>query len=558
MKFTVNNYRGIKSAELDVDNVAFVAGRNFHGKSSLAQACGLVLTGETMPGKLAKKYVERIIHGFGSNGKTALVSVTNGQGNARIEYPAATFSSVGKNPQASRIAVGFDTVTGFSEKERAGFLSKLLGTAPSKADLLSAVKDANLKADEYENLWLMVERDGWDETHQKTAKMATEQKGIWKHITGGETYGSQKAESWYPANWHEIIGSETRNVEGIKAAIEALETERTTSIRREAVDETRLAELKKIAGDLDNARKGYDEKADDALKLSEKLDALRKTPAPKVPHASDLQACPKCKTILTVDAKGKIIQASDKTPLKADVEAAKAALNKYNGDIEQAETECREAARLRDITESYVNECEKAKLELDRIEADAAKGKPERTADEIQAEIDTLNARVKAITAHTEAYAIHRKVQHYEIIADALAPDGVRKIALEHGLDKLNTALAAHCAMAGWNPVRIDTDLTIWFGNVPYEFCSESEQYRVDATIRLAIAIFDGSDIAIFDRADLLDSPGRNGLMRMITSAGIPAIVCCTKNNAAEVPNMSAHGIATYWVENGELKRLFL
>lgn len=557
MKFFVNNFRGVKSAELDVEKTAFVGGRNFHGKSSLAQACALVLTGETMPGKLPKKYVDRVIHGFGNNGKTAFLSVVDEQGSAKIEYPAATYSAVGKNPQASRIAVGLDTLTGFKVEDRAAYLSKFLGTTPTKDDLLAAVKDAGMKADEYENLWLMIERDGWDTAHVKVAKQATELKGEWKHVTGGETYGKQKAESWYPANWHDIIGTESRNVEQLLDAIGVLTSDHIASIRRGAVDESRLADLKKLVSDLDNARKAYDEKADAALKLSEKVKELRKKPAPKVPRASDIQACPKCKTILTVNDEGKIVTASDKTPLKTDVKAAKAALNRYNGEIQQAEDEYNETAKARDLLETHVNECEKAKLELERIAADEAKGKPERTADEIQAEIDLLNARVKAIKAHTEAYATHQKIQHYEIIADALAPDGVRKTALERGLGKINVTLAQHCKTAGWNTVRIDSDLTVWFGEVPYEFCSESEQYRVDMTIRLTVAVADGSDVAIYDRADLLDSPGRNGIMRMITSAGVRAIIFCTKNSAEEVPNMAQHGVASYWVENGELKRLY-
>ena len=49
MKLKIRNFRGIESAEIDVGSISLIAGANAAGKTSVAQAFGILLTGEPIP-----------------------------------------------------------------------------------------------------------------------------------------------------------------------------------------------------------------------------------------------------------------------------------------------------------------------------------------------------------------------------------------------------------------------------------------------------------------------------------------------------------------------------
>ncbi len=197
MRFSIQNFRAIKSAEFDIDKITLIAGRNWQGKTSLAQACAFVLTGQTMPEGHAKKDVKEIIH---RGAKTAWVVVSDENTSATLTYPDTIFSTIGTPPHASRIAAGLESPVNFSKKELSGFLSKLLKTEPKFDDLRKAVTEAGLNGDELNALWRKVSGNdwGWDTMHVKTKEQCAELKGEWRHVTGGESYGCKKAESWMP------------------------------------------------------------------------------------------------------------------------------------------------------------------------------------------------------------------------------------------------------------------------------------------------------------------------------------------------------------------------
>ena len=89
----VRNFRGCEAAEIELDPIALVAGRNGAGKSSLAQATGAVLTGETLPFGLATKGSAAAL--VKSGAQEAIVYLKGDNGMAHIEWPACAATSDG-------------------------------------------------------------------------------------------------------------------------------------------------------------------------------------------------------------------------------------------------------------------------------------------------------------------------------------------------------------------------------------------------------------------------------------------------------------------------------
>ena len=70
----------------------------------------------------------------------------------------------------------------------------------------------------------------------------------------------------------------------------------------------------------------------------------------------------------------------------------------------------------------------------------------------------------------------------------------------------------------------------MWGGNRLIQLCSASEQWRAQAAIQLTLAAMTGSQAVVLDRADLLDSNNRSGLVRAVNrvsgKTGIAVLLC--------------------------------
>jgi hypothetical protein len=84
---------------------------------------------------------------------------------------------------------------------------------------------------------------------------------------------------------------------------------------------------------------------------------------------------------------------------------------------------------------------------------------------------------------------------------------------------------------------------------------SGSSRYRMAATLQVAMAIEDDSDAVLFDAADILDSAGRNGLIKLAQAADLPVLVCMTMRQE-QVPDLAKIGGASYWLNDGEAVKI--
>lgn len=126
-------------------------------------------------------------------------------------------------------------------------------------------------------------------------------------------------------------------------------------------------------------------------------------------------------------------------------------------------------------------------------------------------------------------------------------------------LDTFNGGpLRSLCDMAGWRDVRIESDMSITYAGRPYEQLSglgpqlSSDQFRVYATLQVALAQVQGCELVILDGADVLDQKGRGGLIKMLRGAGMDALIGMTFSAPDVVPDLEARGMGrAYWIDGG-------
>ena len=80
----------------------------------------------------------------------------------------------------------------------------------------------------------------------------------------------------------------------------------------------------------------------------------------------------------------------------------------------------------------------------------------------------------------------------------------------------MNQSIAVLSGMCGWQKAVVEADMGITYGGRLYGLCSESEKWRADALIALAIAQISGLRMVLLDRFDVLDSPSRQRLLGML------------------------------------------
>ena len=127
-------------------------------------------------------------------------------------------------------------------------------------------------------------------------------------------------------------------------------------------------------------------------------------------------------------------------------------------------------------------------------------------------------SKVDELTA--KATTAHEQVKAWNAAGDALAPDGIPGELLADALAPVNQSIAVLSGMCGWNKAVVEADMSITYGGRLYGLCSESEKWRADALIALAIAQISGLRMVLLDRFDVLDSESRLQLLKMLIKLG--------------------------------------
>ena len=556
MKLTINDVLGIRHAEVEIESgkVVEVVGPNASGKTSLAVCAQAVLARESNPLGMSAADAKRAYAHDGSD--DARVQCDDGQCQAtwyptsgKIMWPEALTAEVWgahatewSRPEAVGL-VDFTAKRG--AKERAAVFQGAL--LPDPAALNEKVRESLVKylpPDDLEGVLTMLSERGWEATEAVFAERARDAKRQWREITG-KTYGVRVAADWRPDGWLADYDSMTvqQAEERVIACRDALNVLHQVQAISE-VDAERAAQSAKNIPALQS----------NVEKYGTQLEAMQKEIAAIPLDASNVevkriegkitelerslninrQTCPHCHGALTI-VDGNIQIEDDQTRQDTEFNLAELGNAHYNAlsnarnfadlsnnahdhkiapNLERAKQELRDAERSSKQTGTVVTEEHKAGL------ASA------------EQEVENAHEVVRMVKAEFDAAKLHETIARYAEVAKAVGPQGIRSKMIEDGLRKLNAGLRALAQESGWPLTEVAEGGPITCGGRPVAMCSESERWRVQASIQLTLAAITGSKAVVLDRADLLDASNRAGLVRAVHRVtgvvGLAVLLCST------------------------------
>ncbi|HGJ8974980.1 TPA: AAA family ATPase [Pseudomonas aeruginosa] len=521
-KLEITNFQGLRHAALDVSApVLLVAGHNGAGKSSLLDAISYAFTGK--PGRVAQKqHIGQLITEGAKKGEARVewldeagevqacgVALPSGKGSPLADSPFLPFVL-----DASRFAA-------LDATDRRRVLFDLTGASASPAEVAKRLKAKGIDLALFEKVKPLL-RSGFSAMVGQAKDYASEARGAWKAVTG-ENYGSEKANGWEPEAPPVIVSEE--ELESARAELQATaqdldEAQQTLgSSKRAHADAqsraSRITALRETAALADRRRNKLATDEANQDEWSEKVMAAEAAASGEPAHQP--LTCPHCQGAVDLQA-GQLV--AHQPPAKvADPEAAKR-LEEYRGYLASAQRAV--ANSQRDLKESEDAAAQAAALEAETAQAPSAEAiaNGEQAINELRQARDASRAKLVALQEAMEAaaqreasiakaQAAHRDVVAWTGMADALSPTGIPAEILADAIGPVNELLQRLSGTAGWSPVQISADIDVTFGGRLYGLLSESERWRCDATLALAIATISGLRLALLDRFDVLDIPAR-------------------------------------------------
>jgi len=398
-----------------------------------------------------------------------------------------------------------------------------------------------------EKVWREIDVSGFDGAHAVATKGGAELKGAWRQVTG-EQYGAAKAPQWQhkDAGLAEDLVPEGKDaIAHLTAQVDYFKHFAETTARNAAVHAAMSAGARDMVAripQLVDAEASARAAKDTA---SASYDVLKKKAPPPLP-----MACPHCGAHVAVENDHLIPVSNADT----DVAAVEKASKKLAEQKAAAKDAFDKAVETWKAAEKELSEARAAEKKLGAN----ADGTPAATEDDVAKAKETLDRHERALTAvkqKSEADKLHRQIVINQELIDILAPEGVRKIKLVKVLQAFNEGrLLSLANAAGWNAVTIGPDLEVHYGSKPARepYVSESECMRAKIVLQIAMAQLDGSSCVLLDRCDKFDHHGRNGLLNLLTEAGIKAVIAMTLPKPESIPDLDGAEMgSSYWIKDG-------
>ena len=565
---SISNVIGIARADLDLSKaVTVISAENASGKSSIADGLSMAFIGK--PCRVnAKKDLGQLLHNGAEKGRVSIKFGDEDEGaEFRLpkgdhhvsEFAGADFMPFVLDPQA---------FARLSDDERRTFLFKLTNCKASAKVVGEKLAERGVAQELIDEI-LPLMRSGFPSASKEAYARATQAKGVWRSITGGN-WGAVVAEGWkapkpegeIPPAKHleELLAKVGKHQKDLEDGLKFI-GQQEEAIKSALGKADRIVALTETHGLL--SRRNTKLKADqkELAEWEEKFPALKKT-LDDLKSAGVPVKCPCCDEELSIV--GGTLQKF--VGLKADTKAmsdAALAVTNAKGAIDLLK-------RTIENDQAAIAESKAAGEEIERLNAEGGtkvdQAKLEKARDsvaqlrqiiaDLRAEFNAKQeARVQAgkvdeLTA--KATAAHEDVKAWLAAGDALAPDGIPGELLADALAPVNQSIAVLSGMCGWNKAVVEADMSITYGGRLYGLCSESEKWRADALIALAIAQISGLRMVLLDRFDVLDSDSRKQLLKMVVRLGkletMDSIIIC---GTMKQPLPAAEDWASVWLHNG-------
>lgn len=560
IRVRIRNLMGVEAADLPLSRIALVGGLNGAGKSSLLEgiACAVVGSHETR-GVSTKRGAATLVR-EGSPAGSATLEWEDGA--VRVAWPDAEASSKGA-PRflGTPLGIGATHWMDLSEKKRAAEMAERLRLQPTQEHLAAFLADKDVKAETVAAVWRLIEDQGWDAAHKKAQEQATKLRGRWEQVAG-EAFGSKKAEGWRPMILDDAeIYTEEAATDAVKAAKVTVERLLVAG----AISDEQISRARAEAADLGPAKAREQAARQKIAELDATIEKAQADLAKIGPtdQAVHTYPCPHCQRPVWLKrdrATEPFHLVKPPAPLtEAEVEQRRLARQALEHAIAKSQAELKAATATAQEAVGKVRAAEAATTRLAELEAMPRTNSAELAeARQAQAKAEAV---LDAVRAWEQAKAIFADWQRSQPIIEALAPTGVRAKRVAEAIAAFNDRLAQISARAGFGTVALDASTDATLNGRAFSLLSESERWRVNLVLTLALAQMEQAAVVLVDRLDVLHPQARPGVFMALHEVGIPAVVGCTAKDSAQLPPLHKAKVpgtdevfgATYWLEGGRL-----
>ncbi|HRF13890.1 MAG TPA: AAA family ATPase [Candidatus Accumulibacter phosphatis] len=544
--------------------VTLICGRNHSGKSSIAEAVRMALTGEPARVTMKKDYRKLITEGadvgfcvVDHDGERSAITLPNG---------AHEHTGQSRPPAILPYVLDAQRFASLDTNERRSFLFGLTGLRTDGDAVTKRLLSKGCNATKVEEISPHL-RAGFDAAHKEAQVNAREAKAAWRAITG-ETYGSVKSATWkaqkpaQDANRLRLAREElARIAEQIEKGVADLAVMQSAAARQ-AQQSEKISGLRERAGRYARieAKLRKDEAELQEWQAKVEHEARKGKPMPTEPTYT----CPACSVLLRHDhANGALVEFTPPPIVHPTSEPGKLAEYQRARDLlaRSVENDKRDLAAA-DLAARTLAEIDDAKSdpapapeEIDAKKVKLAEARKEQTR--LAGVVKTLEADERAAAIADEktdlARGHHLDVAQWEEIAAALAPNGIPGEILGEALGPINQRLASSALMTEWTQPLVDGEMSITSGGRSYALLSESEKWRVDAMIAEAISHLSGVKLLVLDRVDVLDMAGREDLLYWLDGLAADGEIDSALLFATlkALPASLPENIEAIWIENG-------
>lgn len=562
---TAKNYLGARAVDLPVTApVLLVAGKNGAGKSSIQEAVRHALAGDAARVSLKKEFRALITEGADAG----FATVTTDSGERSIVLPSG--KGVHQDHPALSFVLDPSRFARLGADERRQFLFGLFGLSADGEAVLSSMRARGADMAKF-GLVRQLLHVSFDAAAKDAQAKARDAKAAWKAVTGGETWGKEKATTWQaPKPAETYTRDQVKTAENLLAETDAdIEAtnqkigELRNSAKQRAEDEARVADLSTKAARLPSLREKLARDEAEHAEWSAKLAAL---PPPGGKHQKTL-GCPCCGAALMADQNGELVeyQLPKNGALDSELEAKRKQQQEAVDLFARSVANDRRDIAAAEAAAAELDDLEQKVASLPAISPAAAEAKLESLKADKKARAATLEAMCAANRTAQAADELTKKAAGYHadvlawlLIADALSPDGIPAELLSAALQPINDSLTASASDAEWTPIRITEDMQIVqvlesTNYRSYTLLSESEKWRADALIGAAIAELSGLRLLVLDRFDVLDAKGREDALYWLDGMAQDGKLdsCLIFGTLKALPSGLPETIQPVWIEAG-------
>jgi hypothetical protein len=549
---SLTNWRAIKHAEIDLTKITAIVAPNEKGKTCTIQALQAATTGRVIPiDDVPKSLAHRFVH---DGTQAAEIILKTDEGQSQILYPSCESTSTGKPLNISPVSAGTESLLDYDKKTRVAKLTEMLKAYPTKSEVQAAFLGIS---SEFVDAWETIDKMGWDTAHKNATMRRTSATGEWKQITG-QAYGSKLAQDWRPVEYEADL--DIASEDGLKQQIATDQNFLDVAKTDQGIAEAELSKMRLQAEQLPLIDKNLKEAEKKINSEKSSLVGLEKMLA-DLPLAEQPKgtACPHCGKMVVISS-DKLIKLATVTEVELkkrlkNIADAKESIGNLKDVIKKSEAD-------RNVIAVHKNMAIQAQNRISTLTKKTASAPSPERIEELRAKVERAKTRLLAWQKRRDSAAVQAGISTIQKTIDLLSPEGLRLVSLSAKLAGFNRTLASVCKAATWPITELIFDkdsISINYDARHYAFTSESAQFRARVSLQIATALFVGDVLVLIDRADILDSPGRTGLFRLLASTKIDAVLGMTlsKEQATKYSStLSGMDGSVYWIEGGEVEKL--